>query len=110
MNEVILRSLSVIPLKYVGDTGVQSIPCTVTDMIDQGVLIADGRYDNESCWEGEHTIISPTIPNGATGTCWFTALALSPANPAYQGAMAADFSDSIEQKYAYFLLSVAPPL
>jgi len=109
-NEVILRALSVIQLKYVGDTGVCTIPCTVTDIIDQGVVIADGRFSDEEVWEGDGVIISPAIPDGTKGTFEFNDPMYSPANPAYVGSTAVDFSEGPETKYMYFLLSAAPPL
>jgi len=109
-NEVTLRCYSKIPLKYAGDTGVKGIPCTVTDMIDQGVRIADGRFADEDIWEGAGTIISPGIPRGTKKVLRFNDPILAPANLAYCGVAIVDFSDRVEPKTAYFVVSAAPAL
>jgi hypothetical protein len=97
MEDTLLTAQGGIPLKYVGDTGVQLIPCTVSDMIDQGVQICDGRYSDEEVWEGQGIIISPCVPDYTSNPCimdvyYFTDPLLSPADPRYEGQLATYFS------------------
>lgn len=97
MTNVLLTADAQIPLKYVGDTGVQLIPCTVTDMIDQGVQICDGRLSDEEVWEGQGIIISPCVPYTSNNPnimdiYYFTDPLLSPADPRYRGQLATYFS------------------
>jgi len=99
---------SPIPLKYVGDTDVQSLPCIVDDMIDQGVLICDGRFSDEAVWEGEGAIISPAIPDGTRKTYTFADPALGPADPRYTGSLTVDFSSIPRRKHAHIMVYTAP--
>jgi hypothetical protein len=99
---------SPIPLKYVGDTDVQSLPCTVSDMIDQGVTICDGRLSDEACWEGEGAIISPAIPDGTRNTYAFTHPDLAPADPKYRGSLTVDLSTRQSVKSANISIYNAP--
>jgi hypothetical protein len=100
---------SPIPLKYVGDTGVQSLPCTVGDLIDQGVLLCDGRFSDEACWEGEGVIISPAFPAGTRKTYQFTDPDLGPADPRYTGALAVNLLRP-EGKRIDIMVFTAPPV
>ena len=110
-NDVQLSIIrSKIPVKYVGDTDVQSLPCTVDDMIDQGVMICDGRFSDEACWEGEGIIISPTIPHGTKKVYRLTDLDLGPADPNYAGALVVDFSAGQQEKSARILVYKAPDI
>ncbi len=73
-----------IPLLYLGDTGVKSIPCTVTDLIDQDVGICDGRFTEEECWEGTSLIGTFTIEEDFKGE-----KELSLWNDSYDGVISA---------------------
>jgi hypothetical protein len=99
-----------IPLKYVGDTEVQLLPCTVTDMVDQGVTVCDGRYSDEEVWEGMGIIISPTIPNDVLKWYSFTDPALGPADPNYTGSMIVDFRINPGRYIANIKVLTAPPI
>jgi len=107
-NDVLITANELIPLKYVGDTGIQSIPCIVTDMIDQGVMIADGRVSDEDIWEGEGIIISPGIPAGTVKLYDFTDPDLSPADNRYEGDFIVNFTESLPTKRAIIVVTEAP--
>ena len=105
-NNVTVTEESPAPLKYVGSTELQPIPCIVTDMIDQGIIICDGRYSDEECWEGAGIIISPTIPAGTNKTYSFGDPDLQPSDPQWEGQLIVDFSG--EDKTAHIIVTKYP--
>ena len=103
-----VRVTSDFPLWYVGDTEVLAIPCTVTDMIDQGVIIADGRISKAEAWEGAGVIISPTVPADIKKTYDFTDPDLAPADATFKGTLAVNFLESLVPKTAHIAVTEGP--